>query len=139
MTGGKKRIIDATILHLRAIKFITNAVVIGRGGEALFQISKREITGDARQGDRVAVSLGQLVAAAKIILARLVFRNIKPGITKPVGMLLNGSGNLFGVAAFGPKREEREFFFSLNDCKFGSFLNNCARPRLKEALEVRLR
>ena len=88
MTGGEKRIIDPTILHLRAIKFITNAVVIGRGGEALFQILKREISGDSRKRDWFAVSLGQLVAAAKIILARLVFRNTKPGITKPVGMLL---------------------------------------------------
>jgi hypothetical protein len=41
MTGGAKRIIDPTILHLRAIKFITNAVVIGRGGEALFQKSSK--------------------------------------------------------------------------------------------------
>jgi hypothetical protein len=36
MTSGEKRIIDATILHLLVIKFITNAVVIGRGGEAVF-------------------------------------------------------------------------------------------------------
>ena len=36
MTGGEEGIIDATILHLRAIKFITNAVIIGCGGEALF-------------------------------------------------------------------------------------------------------
>jgi hypothetical protein len=36
MTGDEKRIIDATILHLRVIKLITNAVVIGRGGEAVF-------------------------------------------------------------------------------------------------------
>jgi hypothetical protein len=48
MTGGEKRIIDATILHLLVIKFITNAVVIGRGGEAVFQILKREISGDSR-------------------------------------------------------------------------------------------
>ena len=27
-----------------------------------------------------------------------------------LGMLFNGSVNLLGVAAFGPKREEREFF-----------------------------
>src|SRR6266436_9592458 len=110
MTGGEKSIIDPTILHLRAIKFITNAVVIGCGGEALFQILKREISGDSRKRDRFAVSLGQPVAGAKIILAGLVFRHAKPGITKPVGMLLNGPGNLLGVAAFGPKREEREFF-----------------------------
>jgi len=54
MTGGEKRIIDATILHLRAIKFITNAVVIVRGGEALFQILKRRISGDWRKRDRFA-------------------------------------------------------------------------------------
>src|SRR5438105_14775902 len=48
MTGGEKSIIDPTSLHLRAIKFITNAVVIGCGGEALFQILKREISGDSR-------------------------------------------------------------------------------------------
>ena len=110
MTDGEKGIIDLTVLYLRAIKFITNAVVIRRGGEALLQILKREISGDSRKRDRFAVSLGQLVGGAKIILAGLVFRNAKPGITKPVGMLLNGPGNLLGVAAFGPKREEREFF-----------------------------
>src|SRR6266480_6278147 len=109
MTGGEKGIIEPTPLYLRAIKFITNAVVIGRGGEALFQILKREISGDSRKGDRFAVSLGQLVAGAKIILAGLVFRHAKPGITKPVGMLLNSPGNLPGVAALRPKREECEF------------------------------
>src|SRR6184192_208896 len=62
MTGGEKGIIDPTILYLGAIKFITNAVVIGRGAEALFQILKREISGDSRKRDRFAVSLGQLVA-----------------------------------------------------------------------------
>src|SRR6267142_627039 len=105
MTGGEKRIIDPTVLHLRAIKFVTYAVVIGRGVEALFQILKREISGDSRKRDRFAESLSQLAGSAKIILAGLVFRH-----TKPVGMLLNGPGNLLGVAAFGPKREEREFF-----------------------------
>src|SRR5438552_18347998 len=109
MTGGQKRIIDPTILHLRAIKFITNAVVIGHGVEALFQLLKREVSGDSRKRDRFAVSLNQLVGTAKIILAGLVFRHAKPGITKPVGMLLNGPGNLLGVAALGPKREERKF------------------------------
>src|SRR4029077_27590 len=74
------------------------------------RILKREICGDSRQRDRFAVSLGQLVARAEIILARFVVRHAKPGITKPVGMPFNGSGNLLGVAAFGPKREEREFF-----------------------------
>ena len=105
MSGGEKRIIEPTTLYLRAIKFITNAVVIGRGGEALFQILKREISGDSRKRDRFAESLSQLVAGAKIILAGLVFRHAKPGITKPVGMLLNSPGNLLRVAAFGPKRK----------------------------------
>src|SRR6266487_2715141 len=86
-TGGEKGIIDPTILHLRAIKFVTNAVVTGRGVEALFQFLKREIRGDSRKRDRFAVSLGQLVGGAKIILAGFVFRHAKPGITKPVGML----------------------------------------------------
>src|SRR6267142_752823 len=110
MTGGEKGIIDPTIVHLRAIKFVTYAVVIGRGVEALFQILKREISGDSRKRDRFAESLSQLAGSAKIILAGLVFRHTKPSITKPVGMLLNGPGNLLGVAPFGPKREEREFF-----------------------------
>src|SRR2546430_7950215 len=109
MTGGEKGIIDPTTLYLGAIEFITNTVVIGGVGEALLQILKREISGDSGKRDRFAVSLGQLVGGAKIILAGLVFRHAKPGITKPVGMLLNGPGNLLGVAAFGPKREEREF------------------------------
>jgi len=139
MTGGEEGIIDLTILYLRAMKFITNAVVIGRGGEALFQILKREISGDARKRDRFAVSLDQLVAGTKIILAGLVSRHAKPGITKPVGMVLNGLGNLLGVAAFGPKAKSASFSVSLNDCKFGSFLNSCARARLKEASEMRLR
>ena len=77
---------------------------------AVFQILKRETSGDSRKRDRFAVSLGQLVGGTKIILADLVFRHTKPGVTKPVGMLLNGPGNLLGVAAFGPRREEREFF-----------------------------
>src|SRR5206468_9868105 len=110
MTGGKERIINLTVLYLRAIQFVTNGKVIARGLEALFRILKREICGDSRQRDRFTVSLGQLVAGAKIILAGFVFRHAKPGITKPVGMLFNGSGNLLGVAPFGPKREEREFF-----------------------------
>ncbi|MGC2627107.1 MAG: hypothetical protein WA269_09745, partial [Candidatus Udaeobacter sp.] len=63
-----------------------------------------------RQRDWFTVSLNQLVGGAKIILAGFVFRNAKPGVTKPLGMLFNGSGNLFRVTAFGPKREEREFF-----------------------------
>src|SRR5438552_839561 len=109
-TSDEKGIIDPTVLHLRAIKFITNAVVIGHGVEPLFQILKREVSGDSRKRDRFAVSLDQLVGTAKIILAGLVFRHAKPGITKPVGMLLNGPGNLLGVAAFGPNRKEREFF-----------------------------
>ena len=102
MTGGEKRIIEPTILYLRAIKFITNAVVIGRDVEALFQILKREISDDSRKRDRFAVSLGQLICGAKIFLARFVFRNAKPRIAKPVGMLLNSAGNFLGVAAFGP-------------------------------------
>src|SRR6266513_1523537 len=110
MTSGEKGIIDPTVLHLRAIKFVTNAVVFGRGAEAIFQILKWEISGDSRKRDRFAKLLGQLVGAAKIILAGLVFRHTKPSITKPVGMLLNGPGNLLGVAALGPKREERQFF-----------------------------
>src|SRR6478752_6061832 len=110
MTGGNERIINPTILHLRAIKFVTNGIVIVRGLEALFRILKRKICGDSRQRDRFAVSLGQLVAVAKIILAGFVFRHAKPGITNPVLMLFNGSGSFLWVTAFGPKREEREFF-----------------------------
>ena len=110
MTCGEKGIIDPTTLQLRAIKFITNAVVIGRSGEAFLKILKREISDDSRKRDRFAISLGQLVGGAKIIPAGLIFRHAKPGITKPVGMLFNSPRNLFGVAAFGPKREEREFF-----------------------------
>src|SRR4029450_12619710 len=109
MTGGEEGIIDPTILHLRAIKFIANAVVIGRASKALLQILKREISGGSGKCDRFAVSLGQLAGGAKIILAGLVFRTAKPGIMKPVGMLFNGPGNLLGVAAFGPKREESKF------------------------------
>ena len=55
MKRGKKGIIDAAILHLRAIKFVSNAVVIGRGGEAVFQILKREISADSRERHRFAV------------------------------------------------------------------------------------
>src|SRR6202035_1211822 len=109
MTCGEKGIIDPTILHLCAIKFITNAVVIRRASEALLQILKRQIS-DSGKCDRLAVSLGQFVGSAKIILVGFVFRHAKPGITNPLRMVFNGLGNLFGVAAFGPKREEREFF-----------------------------
>src|SRR5438045_9750196 len=102
MAGGKERIINATALHLRAIKFVTNGIVIVRGLEAPFRILKREICGDSRQRDRFTVSLGQFVGGTKIILAGFVFRHAKPGITKPVWMLFHGSGTLLGVAAFGP-------------------------------------
>src|SRR4030095_5620586 len=64
MTCGEKGIIDPTTLHLCAIKFVTNAVVIGRGGEAVFLILKREISGDSRKRHRFAVFLGQLVCSA---------------------------------------------------------------------------
>src|SRR5438309_1782720 len=82
MMGGEKRIINSTVLHLGAIKFVTNAVVSGRGVEAFFQVSKREISSNSRKRDRFAVSLGQFVRGAKIIFAGLVFRHAKPAITK---------------------------------------------------------
>src|SRR4026207_690807 len=110
MTCGEKGTIDPTILPLRTIEFVTTAVVIGRGGEAVFQILKREVSGDSRERHWFAVSLGQLVGGAKIILAGFVFRHAKPGIAKPLGALFNSPGNLLGVAAFRPNREEREFF-----------------------------
>src|SRR6266478_3865669 len=64
MSGRKKRFIDSTVLHLRAIKFVTNAGAIGRGVEAGFQILERQITGDSRNCDRFTVSLSQLVGGA---------------------------------------------------------------------------
>src|SRR6059058_6642702 len=90
MTDGKKRFIDPTVLHLRAVKFVTNAGVIGRGAKAVFQILERQITGDSRKGDRFAVSLSQFVGGAKITFAGFVFRHAKPGVTKPLGMLFDG-------------------------------------------------
>ena len=110
MTCGEKGAIDPTILHLRAIKFVTNAVVIGRGGEAVFQILKREISSNSRERHWFSISLRQLVGSAKIILTGFVFRDAEPGITKPLGALFNSPGNLLRVAAFGPNREERESF-----------------------------
>ena len=73
ITCGEKGIIDPTILYLRAIKFITNAVVIGRSGEAFLKILKREISDDSRKRDRFAISLGQLVGARKSFLPALYF------------------------------------------------------------------
>src|SRR6476620_6615998 len=105
MTGGNERIINPTILHLRAIKFVTNGIVIVRGLGALFRILKRKICGDSRQRDRFAVSLGSLVAVAKIIRAGFVFRYAKPGIKKPDLMLFNVSGDFLWVTAVGPQRE----------------------------------
>src|SRR3982750_1210489 len=110
MTGGKERIINPTVLHLRAVEFVTNRIVIGRGLEALLRVLNRVICCDSRERDWFTVSLGQLVGGAKIILAGFVFRNAEPAITKPVGMLFNRLRNLLRVTAFGPKREEREFF-----------------------------
>src|SRR5215475_10163841 len=110
MTNGNERVIDATVLHLRAIKFVTNAGSIRRGTESLFAILERQITFHSRKCDRFAVSLSQFVGSAKITFARFVFRNAKPRGRKPLGMLFNGPGNLFGVAAFGPNREQRELF-----------------------------
>src|SRR6266550_709209 len=100
MTDGKRRFIDSTVLHLRAIKFVTNVGAIGRGVEPVFQILERQITGDSRKCYRFTVSLSQFVGGAKITSARFVFRHAKPGITKPRGMLFNGPGNLLRVAAF---------------------------------------
>src|SRR4051812_15379035 len=110
MPGGKKRIINSTVLHLRAIQSVTDRVIIGRGLEALLRILEREIRGDSRERDWFTVSLGQLVGGAKIILAGFMFRDAEPGITKPVGMLFDGSRNFLRVTAFGPKGEERQFF-----------------------------
>src|SRR4026208_1645355 len=87
MTCGEKGTIDPAILPLRTLKFVTNAVVIGRGGEAVFQILKREISGDSRERHWFSVSPGQFAGGAKIILAGFVFRHAKPGITKPLGAL----------------------------------------------------
>src|SRR5207244_4925242 len=106
MTCGEKGIIDPTTLHLCAIKFVTDAVVIRRGGEAVFQILKRKISGDSRKRHRFAVLLGELVGGAKIIPAGLVFRHDKPGIMKPVRMLFNGQGKLPGDGAYGPTSDE---------------------------------
>src|SRR5215468_171401 len=110
MAGGKKRVIHPAIPYLGAIEFVTNAGVIGHILEALFQILKGGIGCDHWQRDRFAVSLRQLVGSAKIIFAGLVFRDAKPGMTKPYRMFVNGAGNCLGIAAFRPKREEREFF-----------------------------
>src|SRR4029079_19833610 len=106
MTSGKERIINSTVLHLRATEFVTNRIVIGRGLEALFRVLKRKIWGDARQRFWFTVPLRQLVGGAKIILAGLVFRNTEPGIAKPVGMLFNGSPQLLPVAPSLPQTEE---------------------------------
>src|SRR5262249_17946837 len=61
MTDGKKRFVDSTVLHLRAIKFVTNAGAIGRGVEPVSQILQRQITGDSRKCDWFAVALSQFV------------------------------------------------------------------------------
>src|SRR4029079_13139090 len=113
MTSGKERIINSTVLHLRAIEFVTNRIVIGRGLEALFRVLKRKICGHAGQRSWFTVPLRQLVGGAKIILAGLVFRNTEPGIAKPVGMLFNGSPKSPPGSALWPKTGRRgSFLFS---------------------------
>src|SRR5262249_5462714 len=102
MTSSEKRVIYLTVLHLRAIQFVTNAGVVGGVVDALLQVLKGKSSGDWRKGDRFAVSLGQLVCGVKIFLSRFVFRYTSPSIAKPVGMLLNNLGNFLGFAAFGP-------------------------------------
>src|SRR5262245_36386064 len=102
MTSSEKRIIYLTILHLRAIQFVTNAIVVGGVVDALLQVLKGEISGNWRKGDRFSVSLGQLICRLKFFLARLVFCHASPSIAKHVGMLLNNPGNFLGFAAFGP-------------------------------------
>src|SRR4029078_937301 len=89
MTCGEKGAIDPTILHLRAIKFVTNAVVIGRGGEQVFSILKREISSNSRERHWFSISLRQFVGSAKIIFTGFIFRDAEQGITKHSGRASN--------------------------------------------------
>src|SRR5260370_40087181 len=51
MTGGKERIINATVLNVRAIKVESNGIVIGPGLGTLIQSLNREIWHYSRKLD----------------------------------------------------------------------------------------
>src|SRR5262249_24062549 len=89
MTSSEKRVIYLTVLPLRAIQFVTNAIVVGGVVDALLEVLKRKVSGDWREGDRFAVSLGQLICGVKNFFSRFLFCHPTPNITKPVGVLLN--------------------------------------------------
>src|SRR5262249_56873839 len=73
MTSSEKRVIYLTVLPLRAIQFVTNAIVVGGVVDALLEVLKRKISGDWRGGDRVAGLLGLITFGVRKFLVPLLF------------------------------------------------------------------
>src|SRR5262249_57811273 len=57
MTSGEKSVIDLTVLHLRAIQLVTNAIVVGDVAGAPLLGLKSGVIGDSRQSNPFAASL----------------------------------------------------------------------------------
>src|ERR1700731_4818076 len=79
MARGHERVVDPAALHLRAIKLVADAVIVGGCAESTFQLLERSAGSNARQGDRLAVTLRQFVRGAKIIFTGVVFGDTEPG------------------------------------------------------------
>src|SRR5438270_2116871 len=54
--------------------------------------------------------LSQFVSGAKIVVARVILGDAKPGVRQPIPVLLNCTGKFCGVAAIRPIGKERELF-----------------------------
>src|SRR5438477_7776354 len=64
MAHGVQRVVDPAALHLRAVKFIADRVIVGRRAETAFELLERCAGSNARQCDWFAVALSQFVGSA---------------------------------------------------------------------------
>jgi hypothetical protein len=109
---------------LRAVKRVTDGIIVGRGAELTFELKDVRARADSRQSDRFAVALSQLTRAAKIAFARFVFGETEPRVGQPIAMLLNISRKFFGVATLRPISKERELFRFGEGFQIGIVLQN---------------
>src|SRR5262249_62121241 len=85
MTSSEKRVIYLTVLPLRAIQFVTNAIVVGGVVDALLEVLKRKISGDWRGGGRVSGLLRPLICGGENFFFRFVFFRCNASHTEPRG------------------------------------------------------
>src|SRR4051812_44644465 len=111
MANSLKGVVNPALLLLRAVKFVADRVIVGRTAEATLELETVGcVRAQSRQRRRIAVMLRQIVGAAKIILVRARFRQTKPGVGQPIGMLFGGADKLPGVPSVRPITEEDELF-----------------------------